>query len=325
MTLNERIKFYRKKIGITQKELADILSVSDKTVSRWESCKQVPDALLLPDIAKALHITINDLYGLGEQNEPNSVDEPTITENDLPLGKEIVDNRAVIKYKLGIIIGLVISFISTFLLINADDVPGTDTGRLIEKIILFLGCGIILISEIVYVASYRNETLKNRYLLYDIRYSGIAGVLLGIVFIAILPIAMGMHTNYFYELCIMLFTGLILGWMIYQKSLLSKTGIKTTKVISVISVIAYAFIAIIMALIFWIFKSFDFTPSFQMMTGFYIHTYYVDTYGVGRLEAIVRFYSYICLSVQIVLLLLLNYAELLIKSGALRNMTIGNT
>lgn len=64
MTINEIIKQHRKKLGLTQKEFADMLSVSDKTVSRWETGNQVPDALLMPDIAKALKITINELYGI---------------------------------------------------------------------------------------------------------------------------------------------------------------------------------------------------------------------------------------------------------------------
>lgn len=54
MTINEIIKQHRKKLGLTQKEFADMLSVSDKTVSRWEIGNQVPDALLMPDIAKVL-------------------------------------------------------------------------------------------------------------------------------------------------------------------------------------------------------------------------------------------------------------------------------
>lgn len=76
MTINEIIKQHRKKLGLTQKEFADMLSVSDKTVSRWEIGNQVPDALLMPDIAKVLKITINELYGI-EVNDTKTKENTT--------------------------------------------------------------------------------------------------------------------------------------------------------------------------------------------------------------------------------------------------------
>ncbi len=53
----------RKKLGITQKELAEKLYVTDKTVSRWETGKQIPDALMMQNIAAALDISLAELYG----------------------------------------------------------------------------------------------------------------------------------------------------------------------------------------------------------------------------------------------------------------------
>ena len=46
------IKEFREKKGLTQNRLAQLLSVSDKTVSKWETGKGYPDITLLPDIAK---------------------------------------------------------------------------------------------------------------------------------------------------------------------------------------------------------------------------------------------------------------------------------
>ena len=48
----------RREKGWTQKELAELLHVSDKTVSRWERDESVPDLFLVPDIAQ--------LYGIIE-------------------------------------------------------------------------------------------------------------------------------------------------------------------------------------------------------------------------------------------------------------------
>ena len=64
-----KIAHKRKELGITQKELAEKLNVSDKTLSRWETGKQIPDALTVLEIAKALNMTINDIYGIKSKEE----------------------------------------------------------------------------------------------------------------------------------------------------------------------------------------------------------------------------------------------------------------
>lgn len=51
----------RKEKGLTQKQLADLLSVSDRAVSKWERGKGFPDVSLLTPLAEALDISIVDL------------------------------------------------------------------------------------------------------------------------------------------------------------------------------------------------------------------------------------------------------------------------
>jgi len=51
----------RRANGMTQKELAEKLSVSDKAVSRWERDDSLPDLMLLPVIADIFHITVDEL------------------------------------------------------------------------------------------------------------------------------------------------------------------------------------------------------------------------------------------------------------------------
>lgn len=63
-TIAERIVGRRKELGLTQKQLAELLHVSDKTVSRWETGKQIPDALTMQDIARALNMSVPELYGV---------------------------------------------------------------------------------------------------------------------------------------------------------------------------------------------------------------------------------------------------------------------
>lgn len=61
---------------MTQKELAEKLNVSDKTLSRWETGKQIPDALTLSNIARALDLSISEMYGMsGVEERVQAVDK----------------------------------------------------------------------------------------------------------------------------------------------------------------------------------------------------------------------------------------------------------
>lgn len=53
----------RKEKGLTQKQLADTLRVSNKTISKWETGEGFPDITILPTLAEVLSITVDELLG----------------------------------------------------------------------------------------------------------------------------------------------------------------------------------------------------------------------------------------------------------------------
>ena len=55
------IKRLREEKGYTQKQLAGVLSVSDKTVSKWESGRGLPDISLIEPLSKALSVSVAEL------------------------------------------------------------------------------------------------------------------------------------------------------------------------------------------------------------------------------------------------------------------------
>ena len=59
------IKELREKKGITQAELAGVLSVSSKAVSKWETAKGLPDITLIEPLAKALGVSVMELMSGG--------------------------------------------------------------------------------------------------------------------------------------------------------------------------------------------------------------------------------------------------------------------
>ena len=60
-TINTQIKKLRKEKGLTQNELGNILGLTDKAISKWESGDGNPDISLLPKIAKLFNVTIDYL------------------------------------------------------------------------------------------------------------------------------------------------------------------------------------------------------------------------------------------------------------------------
>ena len=55
------IRDMREKKKLTQKQLADMISVSDRAVSKWETQKGLPDITLLEPLAGALGVTVTAL------------------------------------------------------------------------------------------------------------------------------------------------------------------------------------------------------------------------------------------------------------------------
>ena len=63
------IRNLRKEKGMTQKQLANIMNISDKTISKWERGLGCPDVSLLPELSSLLGVNIEKIL-LGELN-PN--------------------------------------------------------------------------------------------------------------------------------------------------------------------------------------------------------------------------------------------------------------
>lgn len=60
------IRTLREQRKLTQAQLADILGVSHKTISKWETMRGLPDITLIEPLAKAPNISVMELFS-GEQ------------------------------------------------------------------------------------------------------------------------------------------------------------------------------------------------------------------------------------------------------------------
>ncbi len=70
------IRTLREARGLTQRQLAEALSVSDKTVSKWECGHGLPDISLMEPLAAALGVSLTELFSgkaFENQNRAGSV------------------------------------------------------------------------------------------------------------------------------------------------------------------------------------------------------------------------------------------------------------
>ena len=66
--IGQIIQKLRRRQMISQGELAEKLQISVQAISKWETGKANPDVLLLPQIAKLLGVTIDELFCGEEEN-----------------------------------------------------------------------------------------------------------------------------------------------------------------------------------------------------------------------------------------------------------------
>ena len=105
----------RKSKNLTQSNLAEMLGVTDRAVSKWETGRTLPDSSLMLDLCKILGITVNDLlYGevKSMENYNKEVENKLI---EMVKEKEQSDKQLL---KLEVVVGIlscIIFFVPIFL------------------------------------------------------------------------------------------------------------------------------------------------------------------------------------------------------------------
>ncbi len=300
--MNDIIKERRKELGLTQKELADILSISDKTVSRWESGNQIPDAILLPDLSEALKISINDLYGL-KKGEPNTTE--TLSQSHFSKVKPWI----ITGYKIAMTLSLILFLFGSMLLIHLNSIniiQGEE--RYSGNIFLYVSIATCFGLEISYIIIYRNKSLYNPlYLCGDIKLGGLCALCISIVTMVVFPFFLAVKVSYWYELVTVMLLIVFEIMLLSQKRKLRSEGIDIGKKISIISVAMISVCGLIMLGVFIYFR-FIYVDDSEL----WVQLIYKLS-GGNPFESKVRLYSYLLLSFFMVSALLMNYLQLLIK------------
>ena len=110
--IGKLIKKIRKDKGLTQQDLADLLNLSPKTISKWECGKGCPDISILNELCNILGISVTELLNgeLGLKDDNNA----TITESI-----KYYNNR--FKRKLIVILLITLLILSPFIILSIGE------------------------------------------------------------------------------------------------------------------------------------------------------------------------------------------------------------
>lgn len=134
----------RKKQGYTQRQLADTLCISDKTVSKWETGNGLPEVSLMLPLCDALEINVNEL--LSGEKLTDSDYKKKAEENMMDLVREKEESRK--KIILSVVVGVITIVAGTALVLVSGMFPMNPWAR-----VLFIVLGMVVIAGGIGVAA----------------------------------------------------------------------------------------------------------------------------------------------------------------------------
>lgn len=129
----------RNRKGYTQRQLADILGISDKTVSKWERGNGFPEVSLLLPLCNELDITVNELLS-GERVSEEDYQKKA-EENMVSMIKEREENKK--KIMLTTMTGI-ISIVAFLTLILVVAVYAEVMALPVKVLLVCIACGIFI-------------------------------------------------------------------------------------------------------------------------------------------------------------------------------------
>lgn len=142
------IALKRKEKNLTQVQLAERLGISNKTVSKWENGKCMPDYGIIQDLCRELDVTLQELMDGGEAT-PNSIrayDEEQIL--DLLRRTQNLENQRTSLY------GIVLLLMGVAMLVLHYNVGGSDLRDFISGVLLGISVGVMLVGICVMILGF---------------------------------------------------------------------------------------------------------------------------------------------------------------------------
>lgn len=136
--IGKHLQNRRKKLDITQLQLADMLGVTHQAVSRWETGESIPDIQMLDELAKLYNITIDHIINPTQD----------VVQSPVPELKETSNSKYEMLFSINIVLNILAFVFMLLTLIRLD------TGR-----IIFLIIGVLLMSAgyVLNIIGYSNS------------------------------------------------------------------------------------------------------------------------------------------------------------------------
>lgn len=141
----------RKERNFTQAQLAEKLGVSNKTISKWETGKCMPDYGIIQSLCKELEITVSELID-GEETEPDSIrvyDDSQVL--DLIKRIQNLENQKVSLY------GIILMTMGIALFAVHFSIGGSDVRDFFSGLLMGLSIGEMLVGVFVTVIGFSRQ------------------------------------------------------------------------------------------------------------------------------------------------------------------------
>ncbi len=136
----------RKEKNLTQAQLAEKLAISNKTVSKWENGKCMPDYSIIENLCKELGITIAELMD-GEDADKDSIR----VYDDMQI-MELLRRTQELERQKNTLVGVILITMGMAMLALSEVIGGSTVRDFISGMFLGMSIGVMLIG--VCVAAY---------------------------------------------------------------------------------------------------------------------------------------------------------------------------
>ena len=167
------IAFLRRSKGLTQQQLADRIGVTNRAVSKWETGQGLPDVAVLPELARVLGCTVDELLAgeltrKGSEEPPAAeppetpapgmllarMDDPASTE-DLDAAAAACCTRPVVRWPRLVLLLIGIGGIAAGLWFAGTGLMGT-SGQALRSALVVI-CGLICCHQAIFAGRLRHQ------------------------------------------------------------------------------------------------------------------------------------------------------------------------